>query len=114
MPELPEAEIVARQLRRAVIGAMVKDCWIGRPDIVRQGLETLEWYRGAHISTVERRGKSIVLGLDHPTERRYLLAELGMTGLLLFRPPNGGYHNHTHLILTLEGNHGPGHPLELR
>ncbi|MGH7165624.1 MAG: DNA-formamidopyrimidine glycosylase family protein, partial [Nitrospiraceae bacterium] len=61
MPELPEAEVVARQLRARIIGATLKDCWVGRPDIVRQGLDTLDWYRGARIVTVERRGKSIVM-----------------------------------------------------
>jgi formamidopyrimidine-DNA glycosylase len=102
MPELPEAEVVARQLQRALPGARVKDCWIGRPDIVRVGLDTLDWYRGAHIRTVERRGKSIVLGLMRGMETRYFLAELGMTGLLLFQSPNQSYQKHTHVILTLE------------
>jgi formamidopyrimidine-DNA glycosylase len=114
MPELPEAEVVARQLQRALPGARVKDCWIGRPDIVRQGLETLDWYRSAHIRTVERRGKSIVLGLIRGTETRYLLAELGMTGLLLFQSPNESYQKHTHVILTFEGATGEPPVAELR
>ena len=33
MPELPEAEVVARQLRGRVLGATLKDSWIGRPDM---------------------------------------------------------------------------------
>jgi formamidopyrimidine-DNA glycosylase len=103
MPELPEAEVVARQLRQHVIGATLKDCWIGRPDIVRQGLETLDWYRGARIAKVERRGKSVAFSLDLGDERRYLVAELGMTGLLLFQAPDASYQKHTHVILTLEG-----------
>lgn len=114
MPELPEAEVVARQLRLALPGATLKDCWIGRPDIVRQGLEMLDWYRGARIQTVERRGKSIVLGMGRGAERRYLLAELGMTGLLLFQPPNASYQKHTHVIMTLEVGSRPQHVSELR
>jgi formamidopyrimidine-DNA glycosylase len=102
MPELPEAEVVARQLRDAVIGATLKECWIGRPDIVRQGLDTLAWYRGGRVAMVERRGKSIVLAIDRAGERRYVLAELGMTGLLLFRAPDDTYQKHTHVILTLQ------------
>ncbi|MER3423685.1 MAG: hypothetical protein C4293_11080 [Nitrospiraceae bacterium] len=86
MPELPEAEVVAQQLRDRILGAVLKDCWIGRPDIVRQGLSTLDWYRGARIVLIERRGKSVVLTLSRQNEARYLVAELGMTGLLLMVP----------------------------
>jgi formamidopyrimidine-DNA glycosylase len=110
MPELPEAEVVARQLKERILGAMLKDCWVGRPDIVRQGLDTLDWYRGARVASIERRGKSIVLGITRSGETRYLVAELGMTGLLLFRVPHERYHKHTHLVLTLDG----GRESELR
>ncbi len=107
MPELPEAEVVVSQLRDRVLGANLKDCWIGRPDIVRQGIETLDWYRGTNIITVQRRGKSVVLGFSRAHETRYLLAELGMTGLLLFRSPDTSYQKHTHLILSLNGGLEP-------
>jgi formamidopyrimidine-DNA glycosylase len=107
MPELPEAEIVARQLRERTLGATLKDCWVGRPDIVRQGLATLDWYRGTHITKVERHGKSIALALSRNEETRYLVVELGMTGLLLFRLPAASYHKHTHLVLSLEGGLEP-------
>jgi formamidopyrimidine-DNA glycosylase len=107
MPELPEAEVVVRQLRDRIIGATVKDCWVGRPDIVRQGLSTLDWYRGARIQTIERRGKSIVLTLAREERVRYLVAELGMTGLLFFGAPHEGYRKHTHLVLSLEGGKEP-------
>ncbi len=110
MPELPEAEIVARQLRGAIVGAVLKDWWVGRPDIVRQGLETLDWYRGARITAVQRWGKSVAVALARGDETRYLVAELGMTGLFFFRPPSPHYHKHTHLILSLEG----GRERELR
>jgi formamidopyrimidine-DNA glycosylase len=102
MPELPEAEVVARQLQQYVIGAMLKDCWVGRPDIIREGFETLHWYRGPRITDVERRGKSIVMGLVKSGERRYIVAELGMTGLLLFQAPDVSYQKHTHVVLSLE------------
>ena len=107
MPELPEAEVVAGQLRECVLGATLKDCWVGRPDIVRLGLATLDWYRGTSIITVQRRGKSVVVGFSRDHETRYLLAELGMTGLLLFRSPHASYQKHTHLILSLDGGLEP-------
>lgn len=107
MPELPEAEVVARQLRARIVGGVVKNCWVGRPDIVRQGLATVDWYLGAYVAGVERRGKSIVLVFHREDERRYLVAELGMTGLLFFRNPHDAYLKHTHLILSLEGGREP-------
>jgi formamidopyrimidine-DNA glycosylase len=106
MPELPEAEVVARQLRSRVLGATLKDSWIGRPDIVRQGLETLDWYRGSCIEAVRRQGKSVVLTFTRGHESRYLIAELGMTGLLLFQPPVR-FHKHTHVVLSLDGGQEP-------
>ena len=107
MPELPEAEVVAYQLRERILGATLKDCWIGRPDIVRQGLPTLDWYRGARLSSIERRGKSVVLAFSRESDVRYLVAELGMTGLLFFRPPAPSYQKHTHLVLSLDGTAEP-------
>jgi formamidopyrimidine-DNA glycosylase len=104
MPELPEAEVVARQLRSRILGALIRDCWVGRPDIVRQGLSTLDWYRGASIAAIIRHGKSVVLVCSRDNEARYLVAELGMTGLLLFRSPNVSYQKHTHVVLSLSGS----------
>lgn len=107
MPELPEAEVVVRQLRARILGATLKDCLVGRADIVRAGLPTLDWYKGKEIVQIERRGKSVVLTFSSRTETRYLLAELGMTGLLLFGRPAPSYRKHTHLILSLSGGREP-------
>ena len=103
MPELPEAEVAARQLRERVVGATVRDCWIGREDIVREGLPSLEQYRQAKISGVERKGKSVILHFLCGKEPRFLVAELGMTGLLLFRSTSTKHPHHTHFILHLDG-----------
>ena len=93
MPELPEAEVAARQLRERVIGATVRDFWVGRDDIVREGLSSVEWYRHAQIMGVERRGKSVILTFVRDGHTRFLAAELGMTGLLIFRSTPTGIHN---------------------
>lgn len=107
MPELPEAEVVARQLRERIIGATLKDCWVGRRDIVREGFSTLAWYRGAVLTGIERRGKSVVLTCTQGGESRYLVAELGMTGLLLFRLHAPTFAKHIHVRLMLEGGKEP-------
>lgn len=107
MPELPEAEVAARQLRERVVGALVRDCWVGRGDIVREGLSSLEWFRHATITGVERRGKSVIIAFLRAGQTRFLAAELGMTGLLLFRKTPTRYPQHTHFILHLEGGLEP-------
>ncbi len=103
MPELPEAETVARQLRERLTGAVIKTCQVGRNDIVREGLKTLDWYRGARLATAMRIGKSVVLECQKPGERRFMVFELGMTGLLFFTLLNPSYRKHTHLTLELSG-----------
>lgn len=107
MPELPEAEVVARQLRDRILGARLKGWSIGRPDIIRRGLESIDWYQDATIAGVERCGKSVVIAFAQDAGTRFLIAELGMTGLLLFRSPGDRYQKHTHLVLTLEGGREP-------
>jgi formamidopyrimidine-DNA glycosylase len=103
MPELPEAEVVAQQIRAHLLGAQINDCWVGRADIVREGLPTLPWYRGARLETVERYGKSVALGFQKEGELRYFVAELGMTGLLLFRATETKHPQHVHVRLSFTG-----------
>ena len=54
------------------------------------------------MTAVDRRGKSVVLTFTREEESRFLIAELGMTGLLLFHPPSR-FHKHTHVVLSLDG-----------
>lgn len=107
MPELPEAEIAARQLRERVVGATVRDCWVGRDDIVREGLLSVAWYRQSKITEVERRGKSVILTFARDEQVRFLAAELGMTGLLVFQSTPTKHPQHTHFILHLDGGAEP-------
>lgn len=103
MPELPEAEVVARQIRAHLLGAQLNDCVVGRADIVREGLSTRSWYFGAVLEDVERYGKSVALGFRKEGERRYVVAELGMTGLLLFRATQTKHPQHVHVRMSFTG-----------
>ncbi len=105
MPELPEAEVVARQIRVHLLGAQLNECWVGRADIVREGLPTLPWYHGAALEGVERFGKSVALGFRKDDELRYVVAELGMTGLLLFRDTQTKHPQHVHVRMSFTGSH---------
>lgn len=108
MPELPEAEVTARQLRARLGGAVIADIQLGRDDIVREGLSSLHWYRGSILRAVERRGKSVVMELEKNDEHRFLVVELGMTGLLLFPSAQVRFPQHIHAVITFRD---PARPL---
>jgi formamidopyrimidine-DNA glycosylase len=107
MPELPEAEVAAMQLRRRILGAIVQDCWVGRSDIIREGRDTMPWYGGSRVQAVERRGKTVVIAFSRDGDKRFLAAELGMTGLLLFRSAPSRFPQHIHFVMKLEGGLEP-------
>ncbi len=99
MPELPEAEVVRRQLREALSGAVIERLWIGRNDIVRQGMASLSWYGRAHVVDVRRHGKSIAIMCERGAEQRVAIVELGMTGLLLFAREAVPSERHVHMVM---------------
>jgi formamidopyrimidine-DNA glycosylase len=103
MPELPEAEVVARQLRAALVGARLTNCWVGRKDIVREGFSSLAWYAGSTLQQVDRYGKSVALQFMKGQSTRYAVAELGMTGLLLFSSAQIRHPQHVHVRMTFSG-----------
>jgi formamidopyrimidine-DNA glycosylase len=103
MPELPEAEVVARQIRARLSGATLTETWIGRADIVRQGFAERGWYSGSVLQSAERFGKSVALRFQRQSETRYIVAELGMTGLLLFPSARPRFPQHIHVRLTFSG-----------
>ncbi|CUS33990.1 bifunctional DNA-formamidopyrimidine glycosylase/DNA-(apurinic or apyrimidinic site) lyase [Candidatus Nitrospira nitrificans] len=107
MPELPEAEVVARQIRSRLLGAPLGDVWVGRADIVREGFSTLSWYPGASLQSVERFGKSVALGFMKDKVCRYVVAELGMTGLLLFQSTPTKHPQHVHVKMLFEDTYEP-------
>ncbi len=107
MPELPEAEVVVRQIRSRLLGAPLGDVWVGRADIVREGFETLPWYPGASLQSVERFGKSVALGFVKDKVCRYVVAELGMTGLLLFQSTPTKHPQHVHVKMIFEDTREP-------
>ena len=99
MPELPEAEVVCRQLRAHLRGKAIQSVWIGREDIVRVGLSSLDWYAGVQVVDVQRLGKSVVLACARNGEQRYVVVELGMTGLLLLHRESAPSERHIHVVL---------------
>src|SRR5207248_7090566 len=84
MPELPEVETIARQLRELVVGRRISDfssLW----HRVTEPLPATHFAKrlvGREITAVGRRGKFVVLELDGGEA---LIVSLRMTGKLLFR-----------------------------
>lgn len=83
MPELPEAETIARDIDRRVRGSVVQRVSVPRPDILAPALTPRTLSRrlsGHRILGVRRRGKNVLIELD--AELRVLI-NLGMTGHLI-------------------------------
>ncbi len=86
MPELPEVEYTARQLRATVVGATIREVqvfWertIGYPDLPDFLAEIAE----RRIEGVRRRGKFLLLDLSDDV---FLTIHRRMTGNLLILPP---------------------------
>jgi len=101
LPELPEVEIIRRQLEKELAGARIAACEVGLPRLVtyptplgyRRGL------KGRRVEGVGRRGKYLLIGLDDGHE---LVIHLGMTGSLVLAEPAGERPRHTHIVFHLE------------
>ena len=104
MPELPEVETVARDLRGAVTGRRIERVTVDRPDIVRvpDGRMLPALLTGQRFEGIERRGKYLLLGLDSGDE---LMVHLGMTGHLLVCDADAPVAKHTHLRASLDDGH---------
>jgi len=113
MPELPEVETVVRDLRPQLAGRRIESVQLTRDPAIRTRLvrypnptRFVRRLRGRTIRSVERRGKYLVLPLDHDGER--LVVHLGMTGHLRVWEPEETPVKHTHFRALLDSG------LELR
>jgi formamidopyrimidine-DNA glycosylase len=101
VPELPEVETVARDLRGAVTGRRIEAVTVIRPDVVRYPDGTLlpALLTGQRFASVNRQGKYLLLGLDSGDE---LMVHLGMTGHLLVCDSDAPVPKHTHIRTVLD------------
>ena len=107
MPELPEAETIARQLSRELTGRTFGGVRLLRGDVAtgdHVGLDRI--LPGRKIERVWRRAKRVVIDLDGELR---LIVRLGMSGRLTVQAVEGPVEKHTHLRATLGGT-----SLELR
>ncbi len=102
MPELPEVETVARDLRRLVVGATIVAARVAWPRTLRAPLspEAFEaGVAGRRIEAVARRAKLLVLELSGEA---ILTIHLKMTGQLFVVPGDAPGDDHVRLALELE------------
>lgn len=67
MPELPEVETIAKELRKKVVGKRITDVWVDREKTVRQagGIEGFKkQVKNKKILDVRRRAKYIVMDIE--------------------------------------------------
>ena len=109
MPELPEVETIARELRPLVHGAVVADAWLDWPRMVRHPAPDAfaAGLRGRTILDVGRRAKWLVIDLDGGG---VLVVQVKMTGQVFVQPGELTRDRHVHLALRL----ADGRELRLR
>ena len=102
MPELPEVETVARDLRRLVVGATIVGVTGDWPRLVVSHASVpalAEAIEGRRIEAVGRRAKLVVVDLSGHAA---LTIHLKMTGQLFVVPAGMPADRHVHLVLALE------------
>lgn len=101
MPELPEAETIARGLRPGVVGRTIEAVEILREDLLAvHPRRFVDLLTGGTIRTVGRRGKNLVLSIDVPEDgherTEVLVVNLGMSGRLVLVRPRSSSADLTH------------------
>jgi formamidopyrimidine-DNA glycosylase len=103
MPELPEVETIARDLRRLLVGRHVRNVAIsGKPLRMCRPVDGGELERaakGARVEQVTRRAKYLILRMS---SEYVLLVHLGMSGRLAVEPAASPRPRHTHVSLSLD------------
>jgi len=102
VPELPEVETIAADLRPHLVGRTFVRCELGFPTIVRHPEPEvfIDSIVGQQITAVGRRGKYILI---HLADDLLLVVHLGMSGQLRLVDPATPLANHTHAVFTLSG-----------
>jgi formamidopyrimidine-DNA glycosylase len=101
MPELPEVEMAARELREWLLGRTILKARLIRPGLAPQNTPQAfaRWLKGSTVVEIGRRGKHILTHLSHG---RTLISHLRMTGRFLDVDNNAENPPHTHAIFWLD------------
>jgi len=100
MPELPEVETIRRELERDVVTKRIKTVTVTGTRSIRRHANKKQFIsrlEGAKITTVERRGKYLVMKLDTGD---LWVTHLGMSGQILRVAAKDEVNKHTHVTVT--------------
>lgn len=100
MPELPEVEIVCRELRNNVVNFKISSSYYSGKKFKRL-IPNLLILNGQEILNIHRRNKYIILELNN----FWLVFHLGMTGRLILNKTNE-IKKHDHVVLYNNENYG--------
>lgn len=101
MPELPEVEIIRRQLLDNTVSKKIID--IVSSDLkLRKEIPSLHHLIGQRIVSIHRRNKYLIIETNH----NWIVIHLGMTGQLLFSKEGIPNKKHIHLQILLTKNEG--------
>ncbi|MDQ6720006.1 MAG: bifunctional DNA-formamidopyrimidine glycosylase/DNA-(apurinic or apyrimidinic site) lyase [Candidatus Dormibacteraeota bacterium] len=101
MPELPEVETIASDLRPHLVGRVIVRCELGFPTIVRHPEPEvfIDSIVGLRVTAVGRRGKYILI---HLVDDLLLVVHLGMSGQLRLVEAATPLAAHTHAVFDLD------------
>ena len=102
MPELPEDEVVRKDLERDVVGKKIKEADVRLPRIIRRHKQKKDFtsrLTGRKITKVDRRGKYILLWLDNSD---VLVMHLGMSGRVERSTGRKALEKHTHAVIKFQ------------
>lgn len=103
MPELPEAETIARDLRERIVGARIDRVDVVHADVLGRGLGPDRFraeLAGKRFTNVWRRAKKVILEVDGGLT---ILVNLGMTGrLIVSDSPRAGEFRHVAIRFELD------------
>jgi len=105
MPELPEVETVARELREALPGRRILAVRLEKTDFIDDPAAMELRLPGSTVLQVRRLGKNLVVDLKNgvgEANNLSLLIHLGMTGQIAIISPEAPVLKHTHVFLSLD------------
>jgi formamidopyrimidine-DNA glycosylase len=100
VPELPEVETIARELKPRIRGRKITDCIILRPDVIAHPgpAKFCREIIGEKIHDVSRKAKYLILELG--SEKR-LVFHLRLSGTMVIIPSGSKHHKFSRLVLVL-------------
>ena len=106
MPELPEVEVLVRQLHALLPGRTVRGVHVGRRRVLgsTSPQKLVRVLKGKTFVGVRRRGKFLLFDLAQANKQPLLLlGHLGMTGRIYLNPRENPLPKHAAVVLDLDG-----------